>query len=37
MATQFTNLMVYQNGYEASSKVITTQDQMDQALLAIQV
>lgn len=37
MATQFTNLMIYQNGYEASSKVITTQDQMDQALLAIQV
>lgn len=37
MATEFTNLMVYQNGYEASSKVITTQDQMDQALLAIQV
>lgn len=37
MATQFTNLMVYQNGYEASSKVITTQDQMYQALLAIQV
>jgi flagellar hook protein FlgE len=29
--------MIYQNGYEASSKVITTQDQMDQTLLAIQV
>jgi flagellar hook protein FlgE len=37
MATEFTNLMIYQNGYEASSKVITTQDQMDQTLLAIQV
>lgn len=37
MATEFTQLMVYQNGYEAGSKVITTQDQMDQALLAIQV
>ena len=37
MAAEFTNLMIYQNGYEASSKVITTQDQMDQTLLAIQV
>lgn len=35
MATQFTNLIVYQRGYEASSKVITTQNQMDQTLLAI--
>jgi flagellar hook protein FlgE len=37
MATQFTNLIVFQRGYEANSKVITTIDQMDQALLAIQL
>jgi flagellar hook protein FlgE len=36
MATQFTNLIVYQRGYEAASKVITTQSQMDQMLLQIQ-
>jgi flagellar hook protein FlgE len=36
MATEFTNLIVYQRGYEAASKVITTQSQMDQVLLAIQ-
>jgi flagellar hook protein FlgE len=36
MATQFTNLIVYQRGYEAASKVITTQNQMDQMLLQIQ-
>ncbi len=35
MATEFTNLIVYQRGYEASSKVLTTQNQMDQMLLAI--
>jgi flagellar hook protein FlgE len=35
MATEFTNLIVFQRGYEASSKVITTQNQMDQTLLAI--
>jgi flagellar hook protein FlgE len=35
MATQFTNLIVYQRGYEAASKVITTQNQMDQMLLQI--
>jgi len=35
MATQFTNLIVFQSGYEANSKVITTIDQMDQTLLAI--
>ena len=34
MATEFTNLIVYQRGYEAASKVITTQNQMDQMLLA---
>jgi flagellar hook protein FlgE len=36
MATEFTNLIVFQRGYEAASKVITTQTQMDQVLLAIQ-
>ena len=35
MATQFTNLIVYQNGYEANSKVLSTVNQMDQSLLAI--
>jgi flagellar hook protein FlgE len=37
MATEFTNLIVFQRGYEANSKVITTQNQMDQTLLAIQL
>ena len=37
MATQFTNLIVFQRGYEANSKVITTINQMDQTLLAIQI
>jgi flagellar hook protein FlgE len=36
MATEFTNLIVYQRGYEAGSKIITTQTQMDQMLLQIQ-
>jgi flagellar hook protein FlgE len=36
MATEFTNLIVYQQGYEANSKVITTIDQMDEMLLQIQ-
>ena len=35
MATQFTNLIVFQQGYIANSKVLTTVDQMTQALLAI--
>lgn len=35
MATQFTNLIVYQESYEANSKVLTTVDQMDQTLLAV--
>jgi flagellar hook protein FlgE len=35
MATEFTDLIVYQQGYEANSKVLTTIDQMDQTLLAI--
>ncbi len=33
MATDFTNLIIYQRGYQASSKVITTADQMGQSLL----
>jgi flagellar hook protein FlgE len=33
MATDFTNLIIYQRGYQASSKVITTADQMSQSLL----
>jgi flagellar hook protein FlgE len=37
MATEFTNLIVFQRGYAANSKVITTINQMDQALLAIQI
>ncbi len=35
MATQFTDLIVYQSGYQAASKVITTADQMTQDLLQI--
>jgi flagellar hook protein FlgE len=35
MATEFTNLIVFQRGYQASSKVVTTINQMDQTLLAI--
>jgi flagellar hook protein FlgE len=35
LGTEFTNLIVYQRGYEASSKVITTQQQVDQSLLAL--
>ena len=33
IATEFTNLIVYQNSYEANSKVISTLDQMTQTLL----
>jgi flagellar hook protein FlgE len=33
MATQFTNLIVYQSAYQAASRVITTADQMTQDLL----
>ncbi len=35
IATEFTNLIVYQNSYEANSKVISTLDQLTQALLAL--
>jgi flagellar hook protein FlgE len=30
IATEFTNLIVYQRGYEANSKVITTADTLSQ-------
>jgi flagellar hook protein FlgE len=36
IATEFTNLIVYQNAYEANSKVISTLDQMTQNLLNLQ-
>lgn len=36
LAKEFTNLIVYQRGYQANSKVITTLDQITQSLLAIQ-
>lgn len=35
MAAEFTNLIVFQQGYDANSKVLSTVDQMEQALLAI--
>jgi flagellar hook protein FlgE len=35
IATEFTNLLVYERGYQANSKVITTQDQVTQSTLAL--
>jgi len=35
IAQEFTSLIVYQEGYEANSKVISTQDQLTQVLLNI--
>ena len=35
MATQFTNLIVYQRGYEAATKVVSTADQMSQDLIGL--
>lgn len=35
IATQFTNLITFQRGYQASSRVITTADQMLQDVMAI--
>jgi flagellar hook protein FlgE len=35
MATEFTNMIVYQQSYVANSKVLSTVNQMDAALLAI--
>ena len=36
IATEFTHLIVYQNSYEANSKVISTLDQMTKNLLNLQ-
>ena len=36
IATEFTNLIIYQNAYEANSKVISTLDQMTKNLLNLQ-
>jgi len=35
IATEFTNLIVYQRGYEANAKVITTVDQLSQDTIAL--
>jgi flagellar hook protein FlgE len=35
IATEFTNLINFQAGYSAASRVITTQDQMIEQLLSI--
>lgn len=35
LATQFTNLIVFQSAYQAASRVITTADQMNQDLLSL--
>lgn len=35
IATEFTNLIVFQRGYEAASKVITTADQISQDTIAL--
>jgi len=35
LAREFTNLIIYQRGYQANAKVITTQDQLSQVLLNI--
>jgi len=35
IATEFTDLITYQSGYQAASRVITTQDQMIQQLMTI--
>ena len=37
MATELTNLIVYQRGYQADSKAVTAIDQMQQTLLAMQL
>jgi flagellar hook protein FlgE len=35
LAKEFTNLIIFQRGYQANAKVITTQDQLSQVLLNI--
>jgi flagellar hook protein FlgE len=37
MATELTNLIVYQRGYQADAKAITSIDQMQQTLIAMQL
>ena len=37
MATELTNLIVYQRGYQADSKAVTAIDQMQQTLIAMQL
>jgi len=37
MATELTNLIVYQRGYQADAKAITSIDQMQQTLIALQL
>jgi flagellar hook protein FlgE len=35
IATEFTNLIIFQRAYEANAKVITTVDQMSQDTIAL--
>ena len=35
IATEFTNLLIYERGYQANSKVITTEDQVVQSTLSL--
>ena len=35
IATEFTNLLIYERGYQANSKVITTEDQVIQSTLSL--
>ncbi len=35
IATEFTNLLIYERGYQANSKVITTEDQVIQTTLSL--
>jgi len=35
IASEFTNLLVYERGYQANSKVITTEDQVLQTTLSL--
>jgi flagellar hook protein FlgE len=35
MAKEFTNLIVYQRGYQANSRVITTLDELSQETLSL--
>jgi flagellar hook protein FlgE len=35
IATEFTNLLVYERGYQANSKVVTTEDQVIQTTLGL--